>query len=72
MMYGKAATGSALPQSKLNDALVRRIRAEHAEKLRKVAQMQRECSAQGMARRYGVHPRTIEKLLAYETWRHVR
>lgn len=72
MMYGKVVSGSALPQSRLNEALVKRIREEHAEKMRKVQELQRECSAAGFAKRYGVHHRTIEKVLDYESWRHVR
>lgn len=67
-----AKRGSDLPQTKLNEKLVRQIRKEHAEALRRIAEIRRQSTANVLASRYGVHVRTVEKVLSYETWRHVR
>lgn len=67
-----AMRGTDLPQAKLDDSKVRAIREMHAIKLRKIKWLQDNYSVQAMARRYGVHPRTIEKVLMRETWVHVR
>lgn len=63
--------GSQLPHAKLNDTLVRRIREEHAKKERLKKLLDAEHSAAAMARRYGVGKTTVEKVLSYQTWRHV-
>ena len=70
-MYGKVKRGSELGQSKLNEALVKRIREEHAAKERMKAELDAKHSAQAIAARYGVHENTIHKILTYATWRHV-
>lgn len=70
-MYGKCKRGSELPQAKLNETLVARIRAEHAEKERKIAELQAQFSAKSFAKRYGVSESAIEKVLVYGSWRHV-
>lgn len=72
MMYGRVKMGSDLPQSKLNDALVRRIRTEHAAKEQAKRDLDSQYSAAAFAKRYGVSETTIAKMLSYETWRHVR
>ena len=51
--------GNALPQSKLTPALVREIRASSEPR-------------KEIARRLGLHYRTIEKVRQYETWIHVK
>jgi len=63
--------GLELPQSKLNPTLVRRIRAEHAAKEKAKRELDAHFSAAAFAKRYGVHKNTVNKILAYETWRHV-
>lgn len=70
-MYGKTPRGMELPQSKLNETLVRRIREEHAEKERQKKALDAQFSAAAFAKRYGVGKTTIEKVLTYATWRHV-
>ena len=70
-VYGKMARGSELPQAKLNEALVRQIRAQHAAKEELKRVLDREFSAAAFARRYGVGVTTVEKVLSYATWRHV-
>lgn len=57
--------GSALPQSKLNDETVRMMRREYQPN-------SRTHGARAIARRLGLHYRTVEKALTYETWIHVR
>lgn len=56
-----AARGSDLPQSKLTDDIVRRIR-ENKDGL----------TANQWAEHLGVHRRTIDGVRSYRTWRHVR
>jgi len=57
--------GSDLPQSKLTPDLVRQIRASYQPG-------DRDNGQHALARRHNVHQRTIEKIVTYETWRHVR
>ena len=64
-------TGLDLPWSKLNPEIVRRIRKEHAEKEIAKRDLDARFSAAAFAKRYGVSTPTIEKVLSYETWRHV-
>lgn len=62
--------GADLPQSKFNDDDVRLIRAAVRERKR----LKREASALSncsLARKFGVHTRTIEKIVQGETWVHV-
>lgn len=63
--------GIDLPRAKLNDALVQRIREEHAKKERLKKLLDEEHSAAAIAKRYGVNVNTIHKVLTYATWRHV-
>ena len=58
-----APRGTELPHAKLNDQKVRELRAKY--RLRVV-------TAKDLAAEYGVHVRTIEKVLRFESWRHVR
>lgn len=55
------ARGTDLPQSRLTDDIVREIR-RNREGL----------TLKQLAKRYGVHHRTVEKVHYYETWRHVK
>lgn len=72
MMYFKCARGEELPQAKLTDIDIARIRQQHAAKEETKRKLDAEFSAAAFAHRYNVHVRTIEKILAYETWRHVK
>lgn len=72
MSYAKALNGSDLPQSKLNDALVARLRAEHTVKERMKRLLDAEFGAAAQAKRYGVSVNTIHKVITYATWRHVK
>lgn len=64
-MYMLAARGEQLPHSKLTAAQVRSMRAEHVP-------YSRTHGAPALARKYGVHLRTVEKILTWGSWTHVR
>ena len=66
-----APRGVDLPQSKLMPLDVGAIRsaARQRENLRK--HIKDNLSNDALAKQYGVHARTIEKVLAYETWSNV-
>jgi len=69
--YLNVKRGNELPQSRLTDTVVTEIRKLHAEKIETIAYLNEQYSAKALAAKYGVHIRTIEKVLAYETWRHI-
>jgi hypothetical protein len=66
-----AKRGQDLPQTKLLDLEVHSIKsaARQREKLR--AYIKDNLSNAALAAQYGVHVRTIEKILQHETWSHV-
>lgn len=70
--YARAKQGSELPQSKLNDTLVARLRAEFEIKERIKRMLDAEYGAEAQAKRYGVSVNTIHKVITYATWRHVK
>ena len=63
--------GNRNATKKLTEADVALIRAAHAHKVAEIAKLNRELSAKGLAGKFDVHYRTIEKVLSYETWKHV-
>ena len=69
--YERAPQGTDLPWAKLNDEIVRRIRIEHAMKERLKRVLDAEFGAAALAKRYGVGKTTIDKVLSYQSWRHV-
>jgi hypothetical protein len=60
-----------LPQAKLNAELVREIRTRSRWKKERIAELNAKYSAQAMADDLGISKRAVERILAYETWRHV-
>lgn len=66
--------GTELPQAKADEAVVAKIRRLHARKQRLMERLNRDYSAAGLARRFGfgLHVRTVEKMLRRESWAHVR
>jgi predicted DNA-binding transcriptional regulator YafY len=66
----KVLRGSALPHAQLDEHDVETIRAlvTEREKLRRRAAC---LTNQALAEKFGVHVRTIERVLARETWSHV-
>lgn len=67
----KVKRGSQLTQSKLDEAKVIKIRKEYAHGKFLIQSLQSQYSIKGMARRYGVAPSTMEKVLACNTWTHI-
>lgn len=63
-VHSEAKRGEQLPHSRLTAATVREIRAAHVPYCR-------THGAPALARRYGLHRRTVEKVLAYASWAHV-
>ena len=63
--------GSQLPQSKLNEAAVRRIRKEYREMQQQIRQLQQEFSVAAYADHYGVSVSNMDKVIRGETWKHV-
>lgn len=66
-----APRGMDLPQSKLMPLQIVAIReaAQRRERLRR--EINETLSNAALAKAYGAHPRTIEKVLSYESWGHV-
>lgn len=67
-----ARRGTELPQAKLDEETVKKIRRLHARKQRLIEQLNRKYSAAGLAASLGVHVRTVEKVLQRDSWFHVR
>lgn len=66
-----AKHGSQLPQSKLTEEDVIEMRRLHREKTESINDLNELFGAAGLAKRYGVHVRTIEKALHGYTWSHI-
>lgn len=67
----KVKRGFDLPQAKLNDTLVKEIRA--TAKLREeVRKLLSQYSNENIAKEYNVHPNTVDKLIQGYTWSHVK
>ena len=67
-----ARRGVALTHSKLTPAEVQEIRQAKENRLDLMAHISETLSNAALAEKYGVHPRTIEKVLSYETWSHIK
>lgn len=63
--------GLDLPQTKPPPGAIRRIRAAAEERARLRRDITERLSNAALAREWGVHVRTIEKVLSYDTGRHV-
>jgi hypothetical protein len=63
--------GEDLPQSKLDEYKVRKARSDYERARLVVQRIQARYSVKGIANRYGVHHRTMEKALSGETWSHI-
>lgn len=71
-VYAEKKRGEDLPWSKLTEEDVRMIREakEKREDLREHIKL--SLSNEALAKQLGVHVRTIEKVLSFETWSHTR
>ena len=67
----KVKRGEDLPQSRLTEESVIEARKLHEESRQAIRDLQDMFSAKGLARRYGVHVRTMEKALSGITWSHI-
>lgn len=64
--------GVDLPQSKLTEENIQEIRAAKAKRADLLQHIKEHLSNECMAAKFGVHIRTIEKVVGYGTWRHVK
>ena len=55
----------------LSTRAVADIRARNDRRVEKIRRTMRAGSSRSLARQYGVHARTIDKVLSFETWKHV-
>ena len=62
-----AARGLALPHTKLTPEDVAHIRSLSEWKRAEIERINSIASAKSLAEKFDVHPRTIKKVLAYET-----
>lgn len=67
----KVKRGADLTQSKLTEAQVKEMRTLHSQYRQAIRDLNDEFSARGLAKRYGVHVRTIEKVLSGVSWGHL-
>lgn len=66
-----SARGMDLPQSKLMPLDVVAIREAAAKREQMRREINDTLSNAALARKFGVHVRTIEKALSYESWGHI-
>ncbi len=66
-----AARGQALPQAKLLDVDVIDIRSAKRQRDRLQQYIRDNLRNDALCTQYGIHPRTLEKILARETWSHL-
>ncbi len=69
---GNALLGMDLPQTKLPPGAILAIREAAIKRKELRRQITEKYSNAALAKQWGVHESTIEKVLAYETGRHVR
>lgn len=69
--YEFAPRGQALSQTKLTDDQVREIRSAQEKRRDLRDHIRDNLSNEALAARMGVHLRTVEKVLAGETWAHL-
>lgn len=67
----KVKRGEDLPQSKMTEYQVIKARQDYERARLLIQRIQSNYSAKGLADRYGVHHRTMEKILSGETWSHL-
>lgn len=66
-----AIRGQDLPQSKLLDMDVIDIRSAARQRTKLMQYIRDNLSNAAIAKRHGVHVRSVEKILSYETWGHL-
>lgn len=68
----KCARGEDLTQSKLTEEVVREVRAQQAAKQEIIRVLNEKFSSAALAKKHGVHKNTMDKVLNYATWVHVK
>ena len=63
--------GFDLPQTKLPDAAIVEIRNSAIKRVELRREINEKYSNKALAKKYSVHESTIEKVLAYETGKHI-
>ena len=66
-----AQRGMDLPQAKLTDLDVIDIRSAKRQRDKLLAHIRDNLSNEALCKRHGIHRRTLEKVLARETWTHL-
>ena len=66
-----ALRGQELTQAKLLEIDVVDIRSAHRQRLKLLDYIRQNLSNEALAKKHGVHVRSIEKIVSYETWGHV-
>lgn len=66
-----APRGQELPQSKLLDMDIIDIRSAHRQRIKLLDYIRNNLSNEALAKKHGIHVRSIEKIVSYETWGHV-
>lgn len=66
-----APRGQDLPQAKLLEMDIIDIRSAKRQREALLKHIRDNLSNAALARRHGVHERTIEKIVSYESWGHV-
>lgn len=64
--------GNDLPQTKLTAEDVKMIRELHAFKQDEIKRLNKTLSIEGLAEKFDVSPGTVDKILRYQTWKHIR
>ena len=66
-----AARGQDLPHAKLLDLEVGSIRSAKKQREALLKHIRENLSNAALARQFGVHERTVEKVMSRETWNHL-
>lgn len=66
-----AKRGTEMPQAKLTEDDVIDIRSVKKQRDSLLAHIRENLSNEALSKKYGIHPRTLEKILSRETWSHV-
>lgn len=64
--------GMDLPQTKLPPKAIVEIRKAAAMRAELRREITEKYSNAALAKKWGIHPRTVEKILNFETWSHIR
>lgn len=66
-----AERGQRLSQAKLLDLEVIDIRSAHRQRLNLLKHIKDNLSNEAWCKKYGIHKRTLEKIVTRETWSHL-